>query len=321
MGTSKKFFQKRNKKYYIMIYVVGHKNPDTDSIVSAIVMKDYFQKIGKKAKAIRVGKINKETEFVLKQSNASSPNLIKSLANKQVFLVDHNAIEQSGDGIEQAEIIGVLDHHNLGGIKSASPIYFRTENIGCTASLIFNLFQEKNISLNKKQCFLLLCAIISDTLKFTSPTTTKQDIEIAKKLAIICQQDIDKLAQEMFKAKSDIKGINLKDIILSDYKEYKEKNKIFGIGVSETTNPEIILEKKQKILDLLVKLKQQKKIDLMFFSVIDIIKKQAYLFIIDNKEKIVAEKAFKKKENQNLIFLSGIVSRKKQLVPAIIKAL
>ncbi len=304
-----------------MIYVVGHKNPDTDSIVSAIVMADYFQKLGKKAKAIRVGKINKETEFVLNKIKIKSPSLIKNLANKQVFLVDHNAIEQSGDGIEKAEIIGVLDHHRLGGIKTSSPIYFRTEEIGCTATLIFNVFKEKNIAINKRQAFSLLSAIISDTLKFASPTTTKQDIEIAKKLAVICAQDIDKLATEMFKAKSDITGMNLKDIILSDYKEYKEKNKIFEIAVFETTTPEIILEKKQKILDLLVDLKKQKNIDLMFFTIVDIIKKQAYLFIISNQEKIIAEKAFKKKEKQNLIFLVGVVSRKKQLAPAIIKAL
>lgn len=304
-----------------MIYVVGHKNPDTDSIVSAIAITDYFQKLGKKAKAIRVGKINKETEFVLNKIKIKAPSLIKNLSNKQVFLVDHNATEQSGDGIEKAEIIGVLDHHNLGGIKTDKPIYFRIEEIGSTASLIFKVFQEKNISLNKKQAFLLLCAIISDTLKFTSPTTIKKDIEIAKKLAVICEQDIDELAQDMFKAKSDIKGMSLENIILSDYKEYKEKNKIFGIGLFEIINPKIILDKKQKILDLLVNLKQKKKIDLMFFTIIDIIKKQAYLFIIHDKEKIIAEKAFKKKEKQNLIFLSGIVSRKKQIVPAIIKAL
>ncbi len=226
-----------------MFYITGHKNPDTDSIVSAIVMEDYFKKLGEKAKAVRVGKINRETEFVLKQAQIKSPILIKSLANKQIFLVDHNELEQAGDGIDKAKIVGVLDHHRLGGgISTDGPIYFRVEPVGCTATLIFKLFEEKNFKLNKTQAFLLLCAILSDTLKFNSPTTTKEDIQIAKKLSEICKQNINKLAEKMFKAKSDITGINLKDLILLDYKKYCEKNASFGIGVCETVSPKNILE-------------------------------------------------------------------------------
>ena len=132
-----------------MIYIIGHKNPDTDSIVSAIVMADYFNKQGEKAKPARVGKINKETDFVLKQANAKPPLLIKNLAKKQVFLTDHNEFTQAGDGIESAEITGVLDHHKLGGTKSQSPIYFRIEPLGSTSTLIFKLFEERNFKLNK----------------------------------------------------------------------------------------------------------------------------------------------------------------------------
>ena len=305
-----------------MFYITGHKNPDTDSIVSAIVMEDYFKKLGEKAKAVRVGKINRETEFVLKQAQIKSPILIKSLANKQIFLVDHNELEQAGDGIDKAKIVGVLDHHRLGGgISTDGPIYFRVEPVGCTATLIFKLFEEKNFKLNKTQAFLLLCAILSDTLKFNSPTTTKEDIQIAKKLSEICKQNINKLAEKMFKAKSDITGINLKDLILLDYKKYCEKNASFGIGVCETVSPKNILEKKQEILKLLPQIKKQKKLDLMFFAAVDIIKKQTYLFVADEKEKMIAEKSFKKKAKDNLIFLPGIVSRKKQITPGIIGGL
>ncbi len=305
-----------------MFYICGHKNPDTDSIVSAIVIADYFNKTGRKAKAIRVGKINKETEFVLKQVKIKSPNLVKSLANKQMFLVDHNELEQAGDGIDKAEIVGVLDHHRLSGdIKTSLPIYFRVEPVGCASTLIFKLFEEKNFKLNKKQAFLLLCAILSDTLKFNSPTTTKEDIKTAKKLSEICKQNINKLAEKIFKAKSDISGINLKDLILMDYKKYSEKNINFGIGVCETVLPKTVLEKKQKILELLPKIKKQKKLDLMFFAVVDIIKKQTHLFVAGEKEKIIAEKSFKKKSKDNLIFLPGIVSRKKQIAPGILNTL
>lgn len=305
-----------------MFYVTGHKNPDTDSIVSAIVMADYFNRVGEKAKAIRVGKINKETEFVLKQAGAKPPLLIKSLAKKQVFLVDHNEFSQAGEGIERAEIVGVLDHHRLGeGIITDKPIYFRIEPVGCTSTLIFKLFDEKNFVLNKKQALLLLSAILSDTLKFASPTTTAEDIKIAKKLAKICKQDINDFAKKMFKAKSDITGINLKDLILLDYKKFGEKNTSFGIGVSETVLPEIILDKTKKILEFLPLIKKQRKLDLMFFVVIDIIKQQTHLFVAGEKEKLIAEKGFKKKTKDGIMFLPGVVSRKKQIVPVIINVL
>ncbi len=305
-----------------MIYISGHKNPDTDTIVSSLVITDYFEKMGQKAKPVRLGKINKETEFVLKQIKIKSPALVKSLAKKQVFLVDHNEFGQAGDGIEQAEILGVLDHHKLkGDIKTEMPIYFRVEPIGSTASLIFKLFEEKGFALNKKQAFLLLCGIISDTLKLTSPTTTKEDIKIAKILAGISKQKINDLASGMFKAKSDISGMNLKELLVYDYKDFKEKEKNFGIGVCETTMPNSILENKEKILKLLVEIKKEKKKDLLFFGVIDILKKQCHLFIVGEEEKIVVEKAFKIKEKNNLIFLPGVVSRKKQIAPVIIKAL
>lgn len=305
-----------------MLYITGHKNPDTDSIVSSIVMADYFQKLGEKTKSVRVGKINKETKFVLKQAGAKPQVLIKSLAGKQVFLVDHNELKQIGDGANKAEILGVLDHHKLSGeIKTNKPIYFRIEPVGSTCTLIFKLFQEKKFVLSKNQAFLLLCGIISDTLKFTSPTATKQDVKIAEKLAKICEQKINELAKKMFEAKSDISGINLKDLILMDYKDFQEGKIKFGIGVCETIIPVTILKKKEKILSLLDIIKKQKKIDLIFFGVVDIIKKQTFLFVSGVREKEIAEKAFNKKEKDNLIFLTGVVSRKKQIVPSIINVL
>jgi manganese-dependent inorganic pyrophosphatase len=305
-----------------MFYICGHKNPDTDSIVSAIVMEDYFKKLGEKAKAVRVGKINRETEFVLKQAKTKPPVLIKKLSGKKVFLIDHNDLEQAGEGTARAEITGVLDHHCLSGdIKTSLPIYFRVEPVGCTSTLIFKLFQEKEFALNKKQAFLLLCAILSDTLKFNSPTTTKEDIKIAKKLSEICRKDINELAEKMFQAKSDISGINLKDLILMDYKKYCEKKVNFGIGVCETVSPKNILEKKQQILKLLPRIKKQRKLDLIFFAAVDIIKKQTYMFFAEEKEKLVAKKSFNGKSKDNLIFLPGIVSRKKQIAPGIIRGL
>ena len=300
-----------------MLYITGHKNPDTDSIVSAIVMKDYFKRLGQKAEAVRVGKINKETEFVLGRIKIKPPILFKGLAKKTVFLVDHNTLEESCLGVEAAKIVGVLDHHKLGGIKSDKPIYFRIEPVGSTSTLIFKLFSEKNFSLDKKQAFLLLCGILSDTLKFTSPTTTKEDIKIAENLAKICGQKINSLAQDLFSAKSDISGLKIKDIVFGDYKDFKKGSVKFGIGVCETLKPDVILEKKEEILKILNGGKQKRRLDLIFFGIVDIIKKQTYFLLCSNKEIFVAQNAFRKKEKKNLILLEGVVSRKSQILPAI----
>lgn len=320
-----------------MIHIVGHKNPDTDSIVSAIVMADYFQKIGKQSKALRVGKINKETKFVLNKAKIKLPSLVKNLSKKKVFLVDHNEIEQAGTGIERAEIFGILDHHKLGGIKTKEPIYVRIEPIGSTSTLVFNLFQEKKIQLKKNQAFLLLSGIISDTLKLTSPTTTKEDKKVAEILARISQTNINTFSQEIFKIRSDISGIKLEDLIFSDYKEYKEENLIFGIGLHETLSPEVLLKKEKEIFSILETFKKDKKLNLIFFALVDILKRKTYFFLPGDKEKEIAEKAFKKrakrinpllspslplgKAKENLLLLPGVVSRKKQIVPSILKVL
>jgi len=322
-----------------MIYIVGHKNPDTDSIVSAVVMADYFKKIGKKSKALRVGKINKETKFVLNKAKIKLPSLVKNLSKKKVFLVDHNEAEQAGIGIERAEIFGILDHHRLGGMTTKEPIYVRIEPIGSTSTLVFNLFQEKKIQLKKNQAFLLLSGIISDTLKLTSPATTKEDRKAVEILAKISQTNINTFSQEIFKIRSDISGIKLKDLIFSDYKEYKEKDLTFGIGVHETMNPGIVLKKDKEILSTLETFKKDKKLNLIFFALVDILNKKTYFFLPGDKEKEIAEKAFKnrasngsegeeedevlfaKKAKENLLLLPGVVSRKKQIVPPILEVL
>ena len=304
-----------------MIHVIGHKNPDTDSIVSAIVLADYLKQQGKKVQAFRAGKINKETEFILNKAKTKAPFLIKSLAGKKVFLVDHNETEQSLSGIEKAEIVGILDHHKLGGTKTKEPIYVRIEPIGSTSTLIFKLFQESKIKIKQNHAFLLLTGIILDTLKLTSPTTTKEDEITLKKLALISKTNINKISEEIFKIRSDVSGIKIKDLILCDYKDFQEKNITFGVAVHETTNPENVLKKQKQIFSELEKIKKVKKINLIFFVLVDIFKKEALFFLSGKKEKDIIGKALKKEIKENLILLPGVVSRKKQMIPLIIKNL
>jgi manganese-dependent inorganic pyrophosphatase len=311
------------------VIVIGHKNPDTDSIVSALVFTEFLRRKKKyilsssnfKIKAGRAGSLNKETQFVFQYFKQKPPALIKSLKNKNVFLIDHGEYEQSAEGIEQANLLGVLDHHKLGGIKTIMPIFYRTEPMGSTASVVAEMFLENDLTLNKKTAGLLLAALLSDTLKLTSPTTTQKDREIAKTLTKISKENISKLSQKMFEAKSDISGVSLSELVNKDYKEYKTGKVNFGFGVWETTVPETVEKKQDKILLVLERLKKKRKLDLMFFSLIDILKKNSKAFVLSEKEKVVLEKVFKKKVKGNSLFLSGVVSRKKQMIPPLINFL
>jgi manganese-dependent inorganic pyrophosphatase len=304
-----------------MIYLVSHKNPDTDSIVSSLVMKDFLERTGQKVKACRFGEINQETAYVLKYFKEKAPALIKNVAGKKLFLVDHNEIEHGGRGMEKAEIIGILDHHRLGGIETMMPIFCRTEPIGSTSTLVFKMFKEKGFTINKRQATLLLCGIISDTLKFISPTTTAEDRKIAKELEKISGQNINKLSREMFRARFETSVINLKNLLINDYKEFKLGKKKVGVAVWETLNTQMIFEKKEKIISELKKMKKRWKVDLIYFGTLDILKKECKLVLIGEEEKKVAEKAFAKKEKENILYLSGVISRKKQIVPKLAKVL
>jgi len=311
------------------IILIGHKNPDTDSVVAPLVFAEFLKKvkehiIGFRDFKIRVGRggeVNKETEFVLDHFKQKRPPLIKSLRNKEVFLVDHGDYAQAVDGIREANILGVLDHHKLGGIKTDSPIFCRAEPLGSSSSLVAKMFYENNIPLSRKSAGLLLAGLVSDTLNLTSPTTTKQDKNIASDLAKISGENRNKLAEKMFEAKSDIAGISPKELVSKDYKEFKEGKTKFGLGVWETTSPNKVKNLKEKIFPALEKLKKQRKLDLAFFALIDIVKKNSLLFVLGEKERIIAEKAFKKKEKQRFVFLPGVVSRKKQMIPEILKQL
>lgn len=298
-----------------MIYLISHKNPDTDSIVSSLIMKDFLEKTGEKITACRLGKINKETAYVLKYLKEKAPTLITNAVGKKVFLLDHNEMEQSCKGLDKAEIVGIFDHHRLGGLETTGPIFCRIEPLGSTSTLVFKIFKEKYFTINKKQAALLLCGIISDTLKFISPTTTEEDKKIAEELEKISGENIDKLAAGMFKIRFDISGINIKDLLIKDYKEFKLGNLMVGIAAWETPSPKEIIEKKSEIIKELKKMKKRRRVDLIYFGTLDILKRECNLVVIGEKEKKTAEKAFGKKEKENIIYLPGVISRKKQIVP------
>jgi len=306
-----------------MIYVVGHKNPDTDSIVSALVFSSYLNKKKIKCQPCFIGKINRETSFVLSLINEEKISQIKKAGLKDKFyLVDHNSLEQSVPNLKKENVLGVLDHHKMSGFSTDEPIFYRSEVVGSTASLVFKLFQESGFELSKKQAFLLLAGLVSDTLKMTSPTTTLEDKRIAGILEKKSGFKINDLAQKMFKSKSDISGMKVKDIVLADFKEFTFPKGKVGFGVYETVSSDSLDGIKERIIKELTLIKKEKELDYGFFGLIDIIKKQCFLYLVSENEKKISQEIFKGKYQEPEIYLMpGIVSRKKQIMPLLSKKL
>jgi manganese-dependent inorganic pyrophosphatase len=297
------------------VAIVGHKNPDTDSVVSAIAVQEFFTKVlGKESKAYRAGMLNNETKFILEKFEVETPELISRVGeDESVALVDHNENSQVFDGLDYNKVDYIIDHHKL-SIVTEKPIYCRMAPLGSTSSLIAQLFFEEGLKPTEKTAKLLVAGILSDTLKMTSPTTTQEDKELVEKLNDVAKLNIDEFVSEMFKAKSSLEGISTEDIITLDYKNFEMGEHKVGIGTWETTAPESVNVKKSELMQALVAKKADQKLDYIFFMVVDILQQNCQLYIIGEDEKVLAEKVFSGKLENDMMFLPGVVSRKKQVV-------
>jgi len=308
-----------------MIKVFGHKSPDTDTVCSAIAYAWYLtNRKNIESKAYIQGSINRETEFVLNAFKVNRPDLLGKLSEAdKVVIVDTNNPEELPDNLESAEILEILDHHKLaGGLSTSQPISVTIKPIACTATIIWQkMNQEGNADISKDIAGLMVSAITSDTLKFTSPTTTEEDRKAAQELAKIAGIDIDKHAKKMFESKSDLSGMNPSDILLSDSKIFDMSSKKVRISVIETTKPENALQLKGDLITQMQNIKKNETLYAMFFFIIDILKSEATLIVPSKHEESLAEKAFNSSFKDGIMILPGIVSRKKQIVPAIEKFL
>ncbi|MCX6762744.1 MAG: manganese-dependent inorganic pyrophosphatase [Candidatus Moranbacteria bacterium] len=302
--------------------IIGHKNPDTDSIVSAIVAQDYFKEVlDKDAKAYRAGELNNESRFVLDKYDIKAPELV-SEANKndRIALVDHNETTQTFDKLNFSQVEYIFDHHKL-SLSTEKPIYLRNEPLGSTSSLLAKMFKENRRDVSEKNAKLLLAGILSDTLNFTSPTTTDEDKRIVSELNDIAKVDIKRFVGEMFEAKSSLEGISTSDIINLDYKIFNIGKYKVGVGTWETTSPATVNVKKNEIFNLLKKKKETEHLDYLYFMIVDILRQNCDLYIISEDEKMLAEKVFGGKTENGVMFLDGVVSRKKQIAPPLTEAL
>jgi len=302
-------------------YVIGHKNPDTDSVISAILYSDFLNNKNIEAKAFMLGEANNETRFILEKFGFDMPEVVSTLENEsEVILVDHNEKKQTIDNIDELTIDTIIDHHKF-SITTSGPVDIRAEKLGSTASVLAKIFDEQNYTLSKEQAGILISAVISDTLFFRSPTTTDFDKELVNKLNKIAQiEDLEEYSLEMFNAKSDLGDISTKDMIKLDYKEFEIGGEKYGVGVFETTNTNFAMDRKLEIIENLSKIKQEDNLAGIFFSIIDILNENNTTIVSNNKEVEVLKTVFNGKEiENNILNLGSIISRKKQIVPALEK--
>lgn len=301
------------------IYIFGHKNPDTDAIASAIAMENLENKLGNtNAKAYRLGNINKETEFALNAFKIMAPELLDSVSeNTNVILTDHNSFAQSVDGIENAKIIKVVDHHNITNFETKEPLYYIALPVGCTCTVIYGLYEMNNIEISQSLAGLMLSAIISDTLLFKSPTCTKKDIEVANKLAKIAMVDLNSYGLEMLKAGTDLSSYSANDLINIDSKEFTANNTKIQIAQVNTVDYDDVLKNKADIEFAMNSFIEKNNIDLFILAITDILNNNSKVLVLGKRIDIV-EKGFNIILDNNIGFLPGVVSRKKQIVPVIL---
>ncbi len=299
------------------ILVFGHKNPDTDTICSAIVMAEMQKQMGVEAEAVRLGEINKETQYALDYFRADVPKLINNVEeNQEVILVDHNEFQQSVDGIEKAKINTVVDHHRIDNFKTAEPLFYHAEPLGCTATILYRIGKMNKIEFNTKLAGLMLSAIISDTLLFKSPTCTEVDKKVAEELAEIAHVDINTYGLEMLKAGTDLEAYSEEELIDLDAKTI-EKNglKIVISQVNTVSIPEV-LKRQENLEQAMNKTIEKEKLALFVLAITDILNSNSELIVLGERTDII-EKSYNLENNRT--FLEGVVSRKKQILPMIDK--
>ena len=310
-------------------FVIGHSKPDTDSVVSAMAMAFLTQNCPndkyENPIAVMAGDLNPETSYLFEKFAVEKPAIITAAdiqAKDKVILVDHNEESQRLEGLNNDQIIEIVDHHKM-NINFSNPIDIMVKTWGCSCSIIYHRMRIQNITPDKTLASLMLAAILSDTVAFKSSTCTPKDKEMAMELAKIAEiTDIDAFALEIFKAKSNVSKLSCEEIVKNDYKVFDFNGKKVLIDQVETVEQEsIITEKKDCLLTAMKKVKQEEAVDLLFVVITDILKVNSKLLLLGNDEEATAIKAFGGNVTEQLLDIGPKLSRKKEIAPAIEQAL
>ncbi len=295
--------------------IFGHKNPDTDSICSALVYADLKTQLGDNVKPVRLGELNKETEYVLDYLDVKAPELITKVPEdvKGVILVDHNEFQQSVDNIRDVKILEVIDHHRISNFETNDPLYFRVEPVGCTSTILYKMYQENDKEISKTIATLMLSAIISDSLLFKSPTCTKEDVKAAKELGEIAEINVEEYGLAMLEAGTALDDKTAVELLTMDAKEFSFGESDVIIAQVNAIDTGTVFERREELEAEINKIIKEKELDLFLLVVTDIINSNSDVLAIGKATQNV-EEAFKVKLAANRALLEGVVSRKKQIV-------
>lgn len=304
------------------VLIFGHKNPDTDTICSAIAYAELKKALGVDAEPVRLGTINGETQYALDYFNVEGPRLVETVSNEaeEVILVDHNERQQSASDIDKVRVIEVIDHHRIANFETSHPLYYRAEPVGCTATILNKMYKEKGVAVRKEIAGLMLSAIISDSLLLKSPTCTDEDVAAAKELAEIAGVNLESYGLEMLKAGADLSDKTIQELISLDAKEFQMGNYKVEIAQVNAVDTNDVLARQAELEVTLSKVVSEKGLDLFVFVVTDILNNDSVALAIGNVTHAV-EQAYDVQLVDNKALLKGVVSRKLQIVPVLTETL
>ncbi|MNZ52971.1 Manganese-dependent inorganic pyrophosphatase [compost metagenome] len=300
------------------VLIFGHKNPDTDTICSAIAYADLKSKLGWNVEAVALGTPNGETKFALDRFGFEAPRVVEAVAAeaKSVILVDHNERQQSAADIEQVTVAEVIDHHRIANFETSGPLYYRAEPVGCTATILNKMYKENGIAVPANIAGLMLSAIISDSLLFKSPTCTEQDVAAARELADIAGVNAEEYGLDMLKAGADLSDKTIEQLISLDAKEFEMGGSKVEIAQVNAVDVNDVLSRQAELEAALNGIVDSKGLDLFLFVVTDILNNDSVGLAL-GKAADAVEAAYSVKLENNTAVLKGVVSRKSQIVPVL----
>ena len=297
------------------LYTCGHIIPDSDSVCSAISLAYLLNKIGRAATPARQGELNPETKFILDKFGFEAPVLKTSFAGDELFITDYSDIAQAPQDLDKTTVVGIVDHHKLGDITTSAPLECWIRPVGCTNTIVKEMYDYHKVEIPKNIASIMLCAILSDTVIFKSPTCTALDIQVVRELAKIAGiEDFGALGMEMFKVKSEVEGTPIRELVMRDYKNFDMHGFKVGVGQLEVVDGSVFDKIKDDLMEDIKKVKDEQNLHTVALLLTDIMKEGSEI-LVSSDDTSIFEKAFNCKLEDGKVWLDGCLSRKKQIIP------
>lgn len=296
-------------------YIFGHTTPDSDSIVGALSLSYLKNQLGEDTIPVRQGEVNPETAFILKRFGFEAPALKTEFRGENVYLIDFMERSQSPKDIDEATILGIVDHHKMGDLKTDTPLEMWVRPVGCSNTIVKEMFDHHNVAIPKELAGMMMCAILSDTVIFKSPTCTKTDTKAVKELAEIAGIENPKeLGMEMFIVKSDVLNDTKEALVLRDFKDFNMGGNTIGVGQLEVVDLSVFDNMKEELFTAMQKIKDEADRHTVLLLLTDIMQEGSQLLVLSNENSKI-ESAFEITLDDRQVWLPKVMSRKKQVIP------